>query len=151
MHRVKQSLLLVFGFISLGAGILGIALPVLPTTPFLILSLILFAKSSTRVADWFMSTRIYRKHLASYHATGKMMRRTKRDALVLVTLLIGTLIVLVDNLVMRIVLGIVLLAHYAVFLLHIGTISDEEHRDVIARMQQAQRKGLEDDQDITHQ
>lgn len=57
-----KKLLALFGLISLALGILGIFLPVLPTTPFLLLSATLFLKSSRRLYDWLMNE----PHLGPY-------------------------------------------------------------------------------------
>jgi uncharacterized membrane protein YbaN (DUF454 family) len=46
---------LVLGFVSLGVGILGAFLPVLPTTCFILLSAYSFSKSSTRLENWILS------------------------------------------------------------------------------------------------
>ena len=48
-------LLAALGLISLGLGILGIFLPVLPTTPFLLLTSFLFLKSSRPLYEWLMN------------------------------------------------------------------------------------------------
>ena len=50
------------GSVSLALGIMGVFLPVLPTTPFLLLSATLYMRSSQRLYDWLMS----HKHLGAY-------------------------------------------------------------------------------------
>ena len=50
------------GTVSLALGIMGICLPVLPTTPFLLLSAAMYMRSSQRLYDWLMS----HKHLGAY-------------------------------------------------------------------------------------
>lgn len=48
-------LLTILGLISLGLGILGAFLPVLPTTPLLLLAAALFLRGNTRLYDWLMN------------------------------------------------------------------------------------------------
>ena len=55
-------LLAILGSVSLALGIMGIFLPVLPTTPFLLLSAALYMRSSQRLYEWLMS----HKHLGPY-------------------------------------------------------------------------------------
>ena len=52
----------VLGTLSLALGILGIFLPVLPTTPFLLLSAAMFVRGSQRLYDWLMA----HTHLGPY-------------------------------------------------------------------------------------
>jgi uncharacterized protein len=62
LSSIVKALLIIAGTISLALGILGIFLPLLPTTPFLLLTSACYIRSSDRLHDWLMSN----KHLGGY-------------------------------------------------------------------------------------
>ena len=70
-----------FGIISLGLGILGIFLPLLPTTPFLLLSAWLFSKSSDRLYHWLLNHRIFGDYIRSFKEDRAISLRIKIVAL----------------------------------------------------------------------
>ncbi len=55
------------GTFSLGIGIIGIVVPLLPTTPFLLLSAACYAKGSERMYQWFINIRWIGKTIKNYH------------------------------------------------------------------------------------
>ena len=56
----------IIGILSLGMGVLGIVLPVLPTTPFLLLAIACFSRSSKRFEDWLYHTKMYQIYVADF-------------------------------------------------------------------------------------
>ena len=73
------------GFVSLLLGIIGIFIPFLPTTPFLLLTLFFFTKGSKRLEAWFMRTSVYQNHLKSFNERRAMTKKTKISILALST------------------------------------------------------------------
>ena len=61
--RAVRIALIIAGCLCVALGAVGVALPILPTTPFLLAAAFCFAKSSDRLDSWFRSTRLYRSHL----------------------------------------------------------------------------------------
>ena len=83
MHPLKKAFFVALGCISLALGTIGIALPILPTVPFYLLTAFCFANSSERLHTWFTHTTVYKKYIGSYFRRRGMTRKAK-------ALLIGT-------------------------------------------------------------
>lgn len=119
-------LFIVLGFIFLGVGAVGIVVPILPTTPFLLLASFFFAKGSKRFHDWFLSTKLYKKYLESFVKSRAMTLKGKLTILIPVSCMLIITFILVDNIYARIVLVILFISKYVYFFTQIRTVSDEE-------------------------
>ncbi|MEL6679808.1 MAG: YbaN family protein [Pseudomonadota bacterium] len=70
------------GMISLGLGVIGMAVPLLPTVPFLLLAAFCFARSSQRVHNWLLDHRVLGPPIHAWRAHGSISRRAKGYATV---------------------------------------------------------------------
>lgn len=77
------------GFAAFGLGAAGVVLPVLPTTPFVLLAAFCFARSSERVEAWFRSTALYRRVFETYLTRRTMTVGAKLSILLPVSALLG--------------------------------------------------------------
>lgn len=99
--RMKH-LLTVIGVIALGLGILGIFLPVLPTTPFLLAASAVFLKSSPRLYNWLMSHPRLGPYIRDFQLNKAIPMRVKVISVSLVWLtLLNCAIFVAGNLLMR--------------------------------------------------
>ena len=110
----------------MGIGIVGIVVPILPTTPFLLLASFFFAKGSKRFHDWFISTKIYKKYLESFVKSKAMTLKNKFTILLPVSCMLIITFIFVNNLYARLVLVILFIGKYLYFFTQIRTIAKEE-------------------------
>lgn len=130
--KLKQWFFLVVGCLSLGLGCIGIALPILPTVPFFLLTVFCFANSSQRLHDWFVGTKLYQKNLESFVQKKGMTARTKAGIILPVTLLMGFGFVMMARKGLTlpcVILAIVWVCHMIYFLFGVKTIHEAERRE----------------------
>lgn len=80
---------LALGLICFFLGTIGIVLPILPTVPFYMATVFCFAKGSKKMHRWFISTNLYKKHLASFAKNKSLPLKTKRNIILMVTVMMG--------------------------------------------------------------
>jgi len=120
--KLRNIILVALGFLFVGLGTVGIFLPILPTTPFYLLAVTCFAKGSPVFHKWFISTKVYKKHLENYVNTKSMTLKTKLGILIPVTIMLFFVVLMNDILIMRIGIIVLLLIKYWYFIFRIKTI-----------------------------
>jgi hypothetical protein len=80
-RAAARAVWLIAGFVSLGLGIVGIALPLLPTTPFVILAAFCFARSSPRLHSWLANHPRFGPAIRDWARSGAIHPKAKRLAL----------------------------------------------------------------------
>lgn len=111
-----------FGTIFLGIGLVGIVLPVLPTTPFLLLTLYFYTKGSKKFHDWFIKTGIYKKYLEDFVQNRAMTRKQKWTLLLFVDFMLVFPLVIIDSIYMRVAIGLLIILKYLYFFTQVKTI-----------------------------
>jgi uncharacterized membrane protein YbaN (DUF454 family) len=101
----KRRLLIGAGTLSTGLGIIGIFIPILPTTPFLLLAAACYMRSSERFYQWLINNRIFGSYVRNYIEGRGMPVKLKIFIIFLLWLTIGLSITFgVQNTIIRIVL-----------------------------------------------
>ena len=82
-QTLTRWLLMTIGIVSVGLGTAGIFLPLLPTTPFLLLAAACFIRSSDRLYQWLLHNRWFGSYIRNYREKRTLPLRAKVTALVL--------------------------------------------------------------------
>jgi uncharacterized membrane protein YbaN (DUF454 family) len=118
--------LLTIGWISLGLGAIGLFVPVLPTTPFVLLAAACFLRSSERLHRWLVEHPTFGTHIADYLEGKGLTRKTKIVALatlwgsVAVSTIYFVPVPIADAIIVAIAAGV------TIYLLNLPTSSEED-------------------------
>jgi uncharacterized protein len=122
LNKLVKFIYIIIGLIALGFGVMGIFLPVLPTTPLLLLASFCFMKGSERFENWFKGTQLYKKHLESFVKEKSMTLKQKLTLLLFADVMIILAMIVVDSLFVRVILLAVIAYKYYYFITKIKTI-----------------------------
>ena len=118
---------LCLAFIFMAIGIVGVIIPILPTAPFLLVAAFFFAKGSEKFHNWFISTKLYKKHLESFVQSKSMTLKSKLSILIPVSIMLIIAFIFVNNFHARIALVVLLIAKYLYFFICIKTIKEYDN------------------------
>jgi len=93
MKKWLRILLISLGIFFIGLATFGIFIPVLPTTPFLLLSATLFARSSDRFYGWLIGNRFFGKYIKDYREGRGVPIKVKMGAIVILWVTISLSII----------------------------------------------------------
>ena len=110
------------GFLSMGVGMIGVVLPVLPTTPFLLLASFCLAKGSDRFHKWFTGTKLYEKHLEDFVTNRAMTLKTKFSLLIPASAMLILAMLAMPNIYGRLFIVFLIIFKYVYFFTRIRTI-----------------------------
>jgi uncharacterized membrane protein YbaN (DUF454 family) len=91
--RLVRWLLIAAGSACVALGVIGIFLPLLPTTPLMLLAAACFARSSRRFHDWLLANRTFGPLILEWERHRSIPRRTKLTAIALMSATLATSIV----------------------------------------------------------
>ena len=106
--KFKRGLFIVAGTIFLGLGGVGIILPILPTTPFLLLSAACYYKGSERLHQWVLNNRWFGSYIRNYQEGKGIPLKTKLFILSLLWIVISySALFILDIFIVQIILFII--------------------------------------------
>lgn len=126
MNKIKKFLYIVVGLISFALGAIGVVLPILPTTPFLLLSSFCFVRGSEKFDRWFRGTKIYKKHLESFVNNRAMTMKQKITILLFADFMLMFPLIILDSIWLKGLIIVLILTKYWYFMFRIKTLKVEE-------------------------
>jgi uncharacterized protein len=124
MSKIIKFLYIIVGFIALGLGVLGLVLPVLPTTPLLLLASYCFVKGSERFENWFKGTTLYKRHLETFVKERAMTLKQKLTILLFADVMIAIPFFILESFFVRLMLVLIVFYKYYYFIYKIKTVTE---------------------------
>ena len=110
---------IIFGVLFCGLGAIGTVIPLIPTTPLILMAAVCFGKSSRRLNSWFLSTRLYRRTIDGFIHNRTMTIKTKMLLLSSITVFMGisftTMLIFRTPVILQALLATIWLCHVIYF------------------------------------
>jgi uncharacterized membrane protein YbaN (DUF454 family) len=109
--KIKRIIYVFLGTLFLGMGLIGIVVPILPTTPFLLLSAACYVRGSKRIHNWMINHRVFGEYIRNYMEGKGISFRHKIFTLTFLWLaMIFSIFYMIEIFLVRILLVIVAIA-----------------------------------------
>lgn len=134
-NRFVKFLLISAGTISIFLGFIGIFIPILPTTPFLLLAAALYSKSSDKFYNWLINNRLFGSFIRNYREGKGITLQAKFISLISLWLVLGsTIIYAIENIYLKILLLLIAIG-VTIHLLLIPTFLDRKKMKIQLKKQ----------------
>lgn len=112
------------GFIFLAIGLVGVMVPVLPTTPLILLASASFVKGSSRFDRWLKGTKIYKDYAEDFVNNRAMTFKRKAQLMVISDIMLLFPLIKIDNIYVKLFITVVIIVKYWYFIFRIKTIKE---------------------------
>ena len=122
---MQRTILIIIGWLAVVLGTIGVVLPLLPTTPFILLAAWCFARSSPRFHHWLLYRSWFGGYLRHWQSYKAMSPGAKPRAIMVILLTFGVSLWLVDMVWVRLLL-LTILCGLLIFLWRIPVVDAEQ-------------------------
>lgn len=119
---LSRWVLIIAGTLSLGLGIVGIFLPLLPTTPLLLLSATCYARSSKRFYNWLLNNKWFGNYIKNYREGKGVPLKVKFLSISFLWIAIGYAVIFVVHILLGRIILILIAVGVTIHILSIKTL-----------------------------
>ena len=119
--RLINLALIFMGLLFTGIGMVGVLIPVLPTTPFLILASVCFMKSSDKFDRWLRKTKIYQNYAEDFVRDRSMTFKRKARLMFISDLMLLFPLIKLDSIYLKLFIVAIIILKYWFFIFKIQT------------------------------
>ena len=107
-NQLKKITYVILGSLFMALAFLGLILPLLPTTPFLLLASYFYLRSSKKLHRWLLDNKIFGKYLSDYQKSRSIPNKIKIIVLVILWItILSTILFFLDNFIIRVLLVLI--------------------------------------------